>query len=95
MYERRWVIPPQATGGGVAEPRPYKPGSDSHLRQVERLILEEAVGEISPRIAKNTFKTLKDMKTVFVTVGTTKFDQLIENITSPENVQVRKICRKR
>lgn len=30
------------------------------------------------------------MKTVFVTVGTTKFDQLIESITSPENVKVRK-----
>lgn len=34
------------------------------------------------------------MKTVFVTVGTTKFDQLTEGITSPENVQVRK-CLKR
>ncbi|XP_003970264.2 UDP-N-acetylglucosamine transferase subunit ALG13 homolog isoform X1 [Takifugu rubripes] len=30
------------------------------------------------------------MKTVFVTVGTTKFDQLIESITSPENVQILK-----
>lgn len=30
------------------------------------------------------------MKTVFVTVGTTRFDQLIQDITSPENVQVRK-----
>lgn len=28
------------------------------------------------------------MKTVFVTVGTTRFDELIESITSPENVQV-------
>lgn len=30
------------------------------------------------------------MKTVFVTVGTTRFDELIESITSSENVQVRK-----
>lgn len=30
------------------------------------------------------------MKTVFVTVGTTRFDELVESITSPENVQVRK-----
>lgn len=29
------------------------------------------------------------MKSVFVTVGTTCFDELIENITSSENVQVR------
>lgn len=29
------------------------------------------------------------MKSVFVTVGTTSFDELIENITSSENVQVR------
>lgn len=28
------------------------------------------------------------MKTVFVTVGTTSFDELIESITSSENVQV-------
>lgn len=28
------------------------------------------------------------MKSVFVTVGTTSFDELIENITSSENVQV-------
>lgn len=30
------------------------------------------------------------MKTVFVTVGTTRFDELIESITSPENIQVKK-----
>lgn len=30
------------------------------------------------------------MKTVFLTVGTTRFDELIESITSPENIQVRK-----
>ncbi|CAG09783.1 unnamed protein product, partial [Tetraodon nigroviridis] len=30
------------------------------------------------------------MKTVFVTVGTTRFDELIESITSPVNVQVLK-----
>lgn len=31
------------------------------------------------------------MKTAFVTVGTTSFDELIESITSVENVQVRKV----
>lgn len=31
------------------------------------------------------------MKTVFVTVGTTRFDELIESITSPENIQVKKM----
>lgn len=30
-----------------------------------------------------------DMKTVFVTVGTTSFDELIESITTSEAVQVR------
>lgn len=30
------------------------------------------------------------MKTVFVTVGTTRFDELIESITSPENIQTLK-----
>lgn len=30
------------------------------------------------------------MKTVFVTVGTTSFDELIERITSSETAQVRK-----
>lgn len=32
-----------------------------------------------------------DMKTVFVTVGTTSFDELIESITSSEATQVRKV----
>lgn len=31
------------------------------------------------------------MKTVFVTVGTTSFDELIESVTSPETVQVSKV----
>lgn len=31
------------------------------------------------------------MKTVFVTVGTTSFDELIENITSAEAVQVSEV----
>lgn len=29
------------------------------------------------------------MKTVFVTVGTTRFDELVEAISSPEGIQVR------
>lgn len=92
MYERGWVIPPQATGGGVAEPAARQARKWlSHLRQVEHYNAGVKLQEkYPPELQENRFKTPKDMKTVFVTVGTTKFDQLIESITSPENVQVRK-----
>ena len=32
------------------------------------------------------------MTRVFVTVGTTKFDELIENVISEENVKVKNLC---
>lgn len=39
-----------------------------------------------------TLVTCVTMKRVFVTVGTTSFDDLIERVTSPEAVQVSMIC---
>lgn len=53
MYERGWVIPPQATGGGVAEPAALQTRKWlSRLGQVERWMLEQAAGEISSRTAR-------------------------------------------